>query len=175
MLSRLVYCNKGDKVSLKNINGGRGAGENVKNLGLAVGDEFEITKCHNNSGPVELQNNGRSILVGKELAAKLIVETSKNYCATLDKMRVGDTVEIINVNSEGDIRYRLLDMGLVRGEEMEVVRFAPLGDPIEVKIKGFHLSLRLEEACSIDVKLSSVKLNGNGKKGNWFPFANNEN
>ncbi len=57
---------------------------------------------------------------------------------------------------------------------MEILRFAPLGDPIEVKIKGFHLSLRLEEAKSIEVKLNSVKLNGNGKRGNWFSFTKNE-
>ena len=79
MLSRLVYCSKGDKVKLENINGGRGAGENVKNLGLSVGDLLEVADCHEESGPVELQNNGRAILVGRELASKLIVETNKDY------------------------------------------------------------------------------------------------
>ncbi len=174
MLSRLVYCAKGERVRLRNINGGRGAGENVRNLGLSVGDEVEITNSHSESGPVELKNNDRTILVGRELASKLIVESTTDYCSTLDKMRVGDTVEITKINSEGDIRYRLLDMGLVRGEKAEILRFAPLGDPIEVKIQGFHLTLRLEEAQSIEVKLTGVKLNGNGKRGYWFNFSNNE-
>jgi len=175
MLSRLIYCNNGHKVKLENVNGGRGAGENVKNLGLSIGDEIEVVDSNNSSGPITVQNNGHSVIVGKELAAKLIVETGKEYNSTLDKMRVGDTVEILKINSKGDIRFRLLDMGLVRGEEMEILRFAPLGDPIEVKIKGFHLSLRMEEAKSIDVKLNSVKLNGNGKKGHWFTFTQNGN
>jgi Fe2+ transport system protein FeoA len=174
MLSRLIYCKNGEKVKLENINGGRGAGENVKNLGLSVGDEVEVVNGNHSSGPITVQNNGHSVDVGKELAAKLIVETGNEFNSTLDKMRVGDTVEITKVNSNGDIRFRLLDMGLVRGEKMEILRFAPLGDPIEVKIKGFHLSLRLEEAKSIDVKLNSVKLNGNGKRGNWFSFTKNE-
>jgi Fe2+ transport system protein FeoA len=175
MISRLLYCNNGEKVKLENINGGRGAGENVKNLGLSIGDEIEVVDSHNSVGPITVQNNGNSVIVGKELAAKLIVETGIAYNSTLDKMRVGDTVEITKINSNGDIRFRLLDMGLVRGEEMEILRFAPLGDPIEVKIKGFHLSLRMEEAKSIDVKLSRVKLNGNGKKGHWFTFTQNGN
>lgn len=175
MISRLLYCKNGDKVKIENVNGGRGAGENVKNLGLSMGDEIEVVNSHNGSGPITIQNNGHSVMVGKELAAKLIVETGEEYNSTLDKMRVGDTVEIIKINSNGDIRFRLLDMGLVRGEKMEILRFAPLGDPIEVKIKGFHLSLRLEEAKSIKVKLYSVKLNGNGKRGHWFTFTNNEN
>jgi Fe2+ transport system protein FeoA len=173
MLSRLVYCSTGNKVKLKNINGGRGAGENVKNLGLTVGDEFEVMQNHNSSGPVEIQKNGRAVLIGRELAAKLIVDTQGEYSSTLDTMRVGDTVEITKINSKGDIRYRLLDMGLVRGEKVEILRFAPLGDPIEVKIQGFHLTLRLEEARSIEVKLTSVKLNGSGKRGYWFNFTKN--
>lgn len=174
MLSRLIYCKNGDKVKLENINGGWGARENIKNLGLSIGDEVEVVKSNNSSGPITVRNNGHSVVVGKELAAKLIVETGYEFNSTLDKMRVGDTVEITRVNSNGDIRYRLLDMGMVRGERMEILRFAPLGDPIEVKIKGFQLSLRLEEAKSIDVKLYSVKLNGNGKRGNWFSFTKNE-
>ena len=174
MLSRLAYCTKGDRVKLENINGGRGAGENVKHLGLSMGDEVEVTDSHRDAGPVEIQNNGRAILVGRELAAKLIVETSSDYYTTLDKMRVGDIVEITKINSEGDIRYRLLDMGLVRGEKTEILRFAPLGDPIEVKIQGFHLTLRLEEAQSIEVKLTGVKINGKGKRGYWFNFSKSE-
>jgi Fe2+ transport system protein FeoA len=173
MLSRLAYCRQGDRVRLENINGGRGAGENVKNLGLSLGDEVEVTQCHRDTGPVEVQNNGRSILVGRELASKLIVETGRDYRTTLDKMRVGDIVEIIKINSQGDIRYRLLDMGLIRGEKAEILRFAPLGDPVEVRIQGFHLTLRLEEAQSIEVKLTDVRLSGKGKRGYWFNFSKN--
>lgn len=173
MLSRLLYCSNGDKVKLENINGGRGAGENVKNLGLAVGDEIEILNSKNGTGPVEVKNNGHAVSVGKELAAKLIVDTANEYHSTLDKMRVGDKVRITKINSEGDIRVRLLDMGLVKGERVEILRFAPLGDPLEVKIQGFLLTLRLEEARCIEVKLTGVKLNGNGKKGHWFNFNKN--
>ena len=59
--------------------------------------------------------------------------------------------KIVKVGGVGGIHRRLLDMGLVSGSEVEVERVAPLGDPIEVKIKGYHLTLRKEEAANIQV------------------------
>jgi Fe2+ transport system protein FeoA len=57
--------------------------------------------------------------------------------------------KVVRVGGKGAIRRRLLDMGLVTGAEVEMERVAPLGDPIQVKIKGYHLTLRKEEAASI--------------------------
>ena len=54
----------------------------------------------------------------------------------------------------GDIRRRILDMGVVPRTEVEVERVAPLGDPIEIKVKGYHLSLRKEEAANIYVEVA---------------------
>ncbi|MCK5003879.1 MAG: ferrous iron transport protein B [Candidatus Aminicenantes bacterium] len=71
----------------------------------------------------------------------------------LSEMKVGDKGEILSVQAKGEIRRRILDMGLVYGVKFKVVRVAPLGDPIEIRLKGFHLSLRKEEAAFIEVKL----------------------
>ncbi len=60
--------------------------------------------------------------------------------------------KIVRINGTGAIRRRLLDMGLVPGCEVEIERYAPLGDPIEVKIRGYHLSLRKEEAKMVECK-----------------------
>ena len=61
---------------------------------------------------------------------------------------------IIKVGCCGKARRRMLDMGLVTGVEVEVVRFAPLGDPLELNVKGYHLSLRKEEARGIQVQVT---------------------
>jgi ferrous iron transport protein A len=55
-------------------------------------------------------------------------------------------------NVDGSVRRRLLEMGLIKGAPVELVRFAPMGDPIEVKVKGYRLSLRRDEAESVLVR-----------------------
>lgn len=76
----------------------------------------------------------------------------------LSELKPKEKGKIIKVGGEGDIRHRLLDMGLVSGSEVEVERIAPLGDPIEIKIKGYHLSLRKEEAANIQVEVEWMPL-----------------
>ncbi len=71
----------------------------------------------------------------------------------LNELKPKEKGRIIKIEGKGRIHRRLLDMGLVSGSEVEVERVAPLGDPIEVKIKGYHLSLRKEEAINIQVKV----------------------
>ena len=61
---------------------------------------------------------------------------------------------IIRVGGRGEIRRRLLDMGVVTGTDVEILRVAPLGDPVELKIKGYDLALRKEEADKIQVEVT---------------------
>jgi ferrous iron transport protein A len=72
---------------------------------------------------------------------------------TLDQARCGTLLEVLSVDAEGEIRRRLLDMGLVKGARIHVVRKAPLGDPVEIELNGFFLSLRLLEAKKVKVRL----------------------
>ncbi|MCL0070091.1 ferrous iron transport protein A [Dehalococcoidia bacterium] len=72
----------------------------------------------------------------------------------LSELKKGDKGKIIKVSGKGSVHRRLLDMGLVSGSEVEMQRVAPLGDPIEIKVKGYNLSLRKEEASAIDVEVS---------------------
>ncbi len=71
----------------------------------------------------------------------------------LSELRKGDKGKIIKIGGKGPVHRRLLDMGLVAGSEVEMQRVAPLGDPIEIKVKGYNLSLRKEEAASIKVEV----------------------
>lgn len=73
---------------------------------------------------------------------------------TLNELKRGDKGKIVKIGGKGNVHRRLLDMGLVSGSEVEMQRVAPLGDPIEIKIKGYNLSLRKEEAASIQVEVT---------------------
>jgi len=71
---------------------------------------------------------------------------------SLEELKPGEKGRIVKVGGDGSIVRRFRDMGLVTGSEVEVERVAPLGDPVEIKIKGYHLALRKEEAASILVE-----------------------
>ena len=71
---------------------------------------------------------------------------------TLNQLEPGQRATIIKVGGEGPVRRRILDMGVVSGADIEVVRVAPLGDPVEFRIKGYNLSLRKSEAQNVQVE-----------------------
>jgi Fe2+ transport system protein FeoA len=71
----------------------------------------------------------------------------------LNELKRGEKGRIIKISGGGGLHRRLLDMGLVSGSEVQMERVAPLGDPIEIKVKGYNLSLRKEEAVSIQVEV----------------------
>lgn len=70
---------------------------------------------------------------------------------TLDKLDIGRSAVIRKVGGEGDLRLRLLDMGVIPRTKISVVRIAPMGDPVEVFLRGYTLSLRLEDAAKVEV------------------------
>lgn len=72
--------------------------------------------------------------------------------STLNDLQPGEKARILKVLAKGTVRRKLMDMGMVPGSEIEVVRTAPLGDPIEFRIKGYSLSMRKQEAVNIVVE-----------------------
>lgn len=71
---------------------------------------------------------------------------------TLDTLEQGQTARIVDVTGEDAIAVRLMEMGLTEGETVTLVGFAPLGDPIEFLVRGYHVSLRSSEARRITVE-----------------------
>ena len=70
---------------------------------------------------------------------------------TLKEVKVGDTVVVTRLNGEDAVRRRIMDMGITKGTQIFVRKVAPLGDPIEVNIRGYELSLRKADAEMIEV------------------------
>ena len=73
---------------------------------------------------------------------------------TLNELKPGKSAVVLAVNGEGALRRRLLDMGLTPKTKIFMRKVAPLGDPMEIKLRGYELTLRLEDATRIDMKFS---------------------
>ena len=71
----------------------------------------------------------------------------------LNELKQGESGKIVSVLGEGQVRRRLFDMGVTPGASLKVVKFAPLGDPIEVTLRGYALTLRKAEAANVEVEL----------------------
>ena len=65
---------------------------------------------------------------------------------TLKQVKVGETVKVLKINGEGAIKRRIMDMGITKGVEIYVRKVAPLGDPVEITVRGYELSLRKADA-----------------------------
>ena len=70
---------------------------------------------------------------------------------TLRDARIGDAVKVIKLHGEGAVRRRIMDMGITKNVEIFVRKVAPLGDPIEINVRGYELSLRKADAEMIEV------------------------
>ena len=71
---------------------------------------------------------------------------------TLRQAKVGQTVKVVKLHGEGAVKRRIMDMGITRGVEIYVRKVAPLGDPVEVTVRGYELSLRKADADMIEIE-----------------------
>lgn len=71
---------------------------------------------------------------------------------TLRESKVGDTVRVVKLHGEGAVKRRIMDMGLTKGVDVQIRKVAPLGDPIEVTVRGYELSIRKADAEMIEVE-----------------------
>ena len=71
---------------------------------------------------------------------------------TLKEAKVGDTVRVVKLHGEGAVRRRIMDMGVTKGAEVRIRRVAPLGDRVEVTVRGYELSIRKTDAEIIEVE-----------------------
>ena len=71
---------------------------------------------------------------------------------TLRDAKVGDTVTVARLHGEGAVKRRIMDMGITKGTELYIRKVAPLGDPVEITVRGYELSVRKEDAKCVQVK-----------------------
>jgi Fe2+ transport system protein FeoA len=93
---------------------------------------------------------------------------------SLDKLAPGESGKIKKITGKGAVRRRLVDMGLTTGAVIEMIKVSPLGDPVEFRLRDYHLSLRRSEAKSIEVELIRESMSLNERtthNGLAFPLA----
>ena len=71
---------------------------------------------------------------------------------TLRNVKIGDTVTVVKLHGEGAVKRRIMDMGITKGVKITIKKVAPLGDPIEVTVRGYELSIRKADAEMIEIK-----------------------
>lgn len=71
---------------------------------------------------------------------------------TLKNAKIGQTVTVKRLNGAGAVRRRIMDMGITKGTSIYILKFAPLGDPIEITVRGYELSIRKEDADMIEIE-----------------------
>ena len=71
---------------------------------------------------------------------------------TLRSAKVGETVEVVKLHGEGAVKRRIMDMGITKGVDVTIRKVAPLGDPVEVTVRGYELSLRKADAEMVEVQ-----------------------
>ena len=70
----------------------------------------------------------------------------------LRQAKIGDTVRVVKLHGEGAVKRRIMDMGITKGVEVQIRKVAPLGDPVEVTVRGYELSIRKADAEMIEVE-----------------------
>lgn len=84
----------------------------------------------------------------------------------LSELQIGNTATICAVGGSGALRQHFLDMGLIQGTEVTVVKYAPMGDPIELRIHGYELTIRLADAENIEIS-EAPSSKGDEAGGSW--------
>ena len=76
---------------------------------------------------------------------------------TLKEAKIGDTVKVVKLHGEGAVKRRIMDMGITKGVTVYVRKVAPLGDPVEVTVRGYELSLRKADAEMIEIEPAAAE------------------
>ncbi|GCF95170.1 ferrous iron transporter A [Enterococcus florum] len=119
----------------------------MQDLGMIVGSKIAVVN-HSGDNSIVLLHNARVALDQSLLEQILVKEVTEDQSTwiSLDQLGVGETAKVVSVHGTGAVKRRLMDMGLTKGTAIKVVKLAPLGDPMEIAIRGYELSLRKSES-----------------------------
>ncbi|KAF1300750.1 FeoA family protein [Enterococcus sp. JM9B] len=124
----------------------------LNHLGLIPGSKVVLLQTVGENGIVLLHNS--RLALDQQILEKIMIEEAKETgeWVSLDQLAIGDTATVVGVHGEGAVKRRLMDMGLTKNVRVQVRKRAPLGDPIEITVRGSELTLRKNEAAYILVE-----------------------
>lgn len=167
-LVQLHKAKQGEKLIVKEFEAGKNMQLRISSMGLKIGDLIEVVSS-GFGGQVVIAAGDNRLVIGKGMAEKIRVQSfdqgkpldpdgdredkdAFDSPLLLSQLKTGQEGIIRKVSGESVLRRRLLEMGINRGSTIYVEKYAPLKDPIELVIKGYHISLRVEEAANILVE-----------------------
>ncbi len=157
----LIMAKAGETAIIEELGGGAGLRMRLLAMGLRLGDRLDII-TNLSDGQVVVAIEGRRYALGRGMARQIMVRLEENGrdrnesdsgAIPLSTLREGQHGTIVRVGGSGPLRRRLLEMGILKGVELIVEKYAPLKDPMELIVKGYHVSLRVEEADHILVRV----------------------
>jgi Fur family ferric uptake transcriptional regulator len=161
----LYKAKPGEKVIVKELEAGKNMQLRISSMGLKIGDLVEVVS-NGFGGQVVIAVGENRLVIGTGMAQKIWVqsqdlrqslgapgkESGDTEFMDLSQMKAGQEGTIVRVSGATQLRRRLLEMGINRGTTIYVEKYAPLRDPLELVVKGYHISLRIEEAANILVE-----------------------
>lgn len=172
LLLPLSRTKQGEFLVIKGFEGGKNAQMRLVSMGLRIGDTIEVVSTQA-GGQLVIALGESRFVIGQGLAQKVMVERSSDRHPSLayhgrgedsgivqafldviplSQMHQGQEGIVARVAGETRLRRRILEMGINRGAKVYVEKYAPLKDPIELIVKGYHVSMRVEEAAHISVE-----------------------
>ena len=127
--------------------------KHLQNLGVITGSKIVVINRSGSNSILLLKNN--RIAVNRELLSQIIVkksEFSEESWTSLDQLTTGESGVVVAIHGKGAVKRRLMDMGVTNNVRVTVRKLAPLGDPLEITLRGYELTLRKEEASLILVQ-----------------------
>ncbi len=164
----------GEKLIVKELEAGKNMQLRIGSMGIRIGDLIEVVS-NGFGGQVVIAAGENRFVLGAGMASKLWVQPFEGredlgidaspgmkdpdrIPLKLSQLKAGQEGTIVRVSGEPLVRRRLLEMGINRGTRIYVEKYAPLKDPLELVVKGYHISLRVEEAANILVdQVTSIK------------------
>jgi Fur family ferric uptake transcriptional regulator len=166
----LSTAKEGERLIIRDVAGGGKAKMRLLSMGLRLGDVLEVIS-RNGRGQMVVSVDSNRFILGRGMVNKIMVfpaadlppgacprkcalpvmETA-SHITLLSEMKEGETGRISRVGGCGMLRRRILEMGMTPGTEIYIEKYAPLKDPLELIVKGYHVSLRVEEAARIMVQ-----------------------
>jgi len=128
----------------------------LHDLGLRKGSEVIILQKNHQGGILLYQDNRIALDTSVMERIDVTPILQEKTITSLDQLVVGEEARITSIAAVGALRRRLMDMGLTKKVPLKVVKLAPLGDPIEIRIRGYELSMRKDEAVHILVEKEGV-------------------
>lgn len=155
----LSMANQGEPNIIKKVGGKDDVRSFLEKLGFVVGGTVMVISETNGNLIVNVKDS--RVAIGKEMANKIMVQCKSGWREynmkegekemTLKDVACGQTVKVTKLTGEGPVKRRIMDMGITKGVEIYVRKVAPLGDPIEVTVRGYELSIRKADAQMIEV------------------------